>query len=208
MRKRELLGENYWKGGRIGADFATSEASHLPGATVWQLSPDLELGISAGGRTAMIEARQVVMATGALERPSPIRGWTLPGVMTAGAAQILLKTSGVAVSGKVVLAGCGPLLWLIAAQYLTAGQRFDAILDTTPRGNWAAAFAELPRLLASPYLATGLKLMGPGPAGDKGGHQCHRARRRGRPASRSSRSTRTTAASCSTPIATRWRKAA
>ena len=57
---RELLGEDYWKGERIGADFAASEASYLPGATVWQLSPDLELGISAGGRTAMIEARQVV----------------------------------------------------------------------------------------------------------------------------------------------------
>lgn len=159
LKKRELLGEDYWKGERIGADFAASEASYFPGATVWQLSPDLELGISSAGRTAMIEARQVIMATGALERPFPIRGWTLPGVMTAGAAQILLKTSGVAVSGRVVLAGCGPLLWLIAAQYLAAGKRFDAILDTTPRGNWAAAIAELPRFLASPYLAKGLKLM-------------------------------------------------
>jgi NADPH-dependent 2,4-dienoyl-CoA reductase/sulfur reductase-like enzyme len=159
LRKRELLGQDYWKGEKIASAFADSGASYLPGATVWQLSPELELGISCDGRTAMIGARRVVMATGALERPFPIKGWTLPGVMTAGAAQILLKTSGVAVSGKVVLAGSGPLLWLIAAQYLAAGKRFDAILDTTPRGNWTKALAELPRFLASPYLAKGLKLM-------------------------------------------------
>lgn len=159
LQNRALLGEDYWKGERIGADFAASGASYFPGATVWQLSADLELGLSSGGRTAMIRAGQVVMATGALERPFPIKGWTLPGVMTAGAAQILLKTSGVAVSGKVVLVGCGPLLWLIAAQYLAAGKRFDAILDTTPRGNWRAALRDLPRFLASPYLAKGLKLM-------------------------------------------------
>ncbi|WP_019998397.1 FAD/NAD(P)-dependent oxidoreductase [Aureimonas ureilytica] len=159
LKKRALLGEDYWKGERIGADFAASGASYFPGATVWQLSADLELGLSSRGRTAMIRAGHVVMATGALERPFPIKGWTLPGVMTAGAAQILLKTSGVAVSGKVVLAGCGPLLWLIAAQYLAAGKRFDAILDTTPRGNWRAAIRDLPRFLASPYLAKGLKLM-------------------------------------------------
>lgn len=159
LTKRELLGEDYWKGEAITAAFMASGAAYFSGATVWQLSPERELGISSGGRTAMVEGRRVIMATGALERPFPIKGWTLPGVMTAGAAQILLKTAGIAVSGKVVLAGCGPLLWLIAAQYLAAGQRFDAILDTTPRGNWRKAAAELPGFLTSPYLAKGLSLM-------------------------------------------------
>ena len=159
LQDRALLGVDYWKGEAIGTAFAASKASYFPAATVWQLSPELELGISSGGRTAIITARRVIMATGALERPFPIKGWTLPGVMTAGAAQILLKTSGVAVSGKVVLAGCGPLLWLIAAQYLAAGKRFDAILDTTPRANWLSAVKDMPRFLTSPYLAKGLKLM-------------------------------------------------
>ncbi|MBB4004580.1 NAD(P)/FAD-dependent oxidoreductase [Aurantimonas endophytica] len=159
LKRRALLGKDYWKGEELTNAFAASGASYFPGATVWQLAPDLELGISSGGRTAMIRAAQVVMATGALERPFPINGWTLPGVMTAGAAQILLKTSGVTVDGKVVLAGSGPLLWLIAAQYLESGKHFDAILDTTPRANWSAAIGQLPRFLASPYLAKGLKLM-------------------------------------------------
>lgn len=159
LKRRALLGEDYWKGEELTNAFLASGASYFPGATVWQLAPDLELGISSGGRTAMIRAAQVVMTTGALERPFPIKGWTLPGVMTAGAAQILLKASGVTVDGKVVLAGSGPLLWLIAAQYLESGKGFDAILDTTPKANWTSALAEVPRFLTSPYLLKGLKLM-------------------------------------------------
>ncbi|MGE9115736.1 FAD/NAD(P)-binding oxidoreductase, partial [Escherichia coli] len=80
-----------------------------------------------------------ILATGAQERPFPIPGWTLPGVMTAGAAQILLKTSGVVPDGEIVLAGCGPLLWLLAAQYLRANAKIACVLDTTPRSNWTKA---------------------------------------------------------------------
>ena len=53
----------------------------------------------AAGATAEIAANRVLLATGAQERPVPIPGWTLPGVMTAGAAQTLLKTAG-AVPGR------------------------------------------------------------------------------------------------------------
>ena len=64
------------------------------GATVWSLDRNLEIGISVGGVSAFVKARRVILATGALERPFPIPGWTLPGVMTAGAAQTMLKSSG------------------------------------------------------------------------------------------------------------------
>ena len=74
-----------------------------------------------------------------MERPFPIPGWTLPGVMTAGAAQILLKSAGLAPSQPVVLAGCGPLLYLLAWQYLRAGVRIGAIVDTTRRGDYLRA---------------------------------------------------------------------
>jgi NAD(P)H-nitrite reductase large subunit len=100
-----------------------------------------------------------VVATGALERPFPIPGWTLPGAMTAGAAQTLLKASGMVGEGRVVLAGTGPLLWLLAAQYLKAGGAIAAILDTTPRANWRRALAHAPAFLASRYFAKGLGLV-------------------------------------------------
>jgi len=88
-----------------------------------------------------------------------VPGWTLPGVMTAGAAQILLKGSGLVPQGKVVLAGCGPLLWLLAWQYLNAGAQLDLILDTTPRGSLLKAAKHLPAFLLSPYFRKGLKLL-------------------------------------------------
>jgi hypothetical protein len=101
----------------------------------------------------------VIVATGALERPFPIPGWTLPGVMTAGAAQALLKSSAIVPSGRTVIAGSGPLLWLLAWQLLNAGAKIECILDTTPRANRARALPHLAGFLFSPYLFKGLALL-------------------------------------------------
>jgi NADPH-dependent 2,4-dienoyl-CoA reductase/sulfur reductase-like enzyme len=79
--------------------------------------------------------------------------------MSCGGAQTALKASGLVPDGRIVIAGCGPLLWLIAWQYLNAGVSIAAILDTTPRANWMSALPHLPAFLTSPYLAKGLKLM-------------------------------------------------
>ena len=59
--------------------------------------------------------------------------------MTAGAAQILLKTADLVPAGRVVLAGQGPLLYLVAAQLIRAGAPPSAILETTPAANYGAA---------------------------------------------------------------------
>ena len=101
----------------------------------------------------------MILATGAIERPFPVPGWTLPGVMTAGAAQILLKSAALVPGGRTVLAGSGPLLWLLARQCLDAGAGIAAILDTTPRANWRRALPHAPAFLASPYFAGGLALL-------------------------------------------------
>jgi NADPH-dependent 2,4-dienoyl-CoA reductase/sulfur reductase-like enzyme len=154
-----ILGVGQARGVALARDCAASGARILSGATVWSVATDGTLGVSRAGAAAPVAARHVVIATGALERPMPIPGWTLPGVMTAGAAQILLKTSGLVGEGRVVLAGCGPLLWLLAAQYARAGARIAALLDTTPRGNWLAALPHLPGFLTSPYLVQGLRLL-------------------------------------------------
>jgi hypothetical protein len=58
-----------------------------------------------------------------------------------------------------VLGGCAPLLWLLAWQYLNAGRKLDAILDTTPRENLAAAMPHLAGFLFSPYFTKGLRLL-------------------------------------------------
>ena len=79
--------------------------------------------------------------------------------MAAGAAQVLLKASGVVADGRVVLAGSGPLLWLLAAQYLRAGVKPDALLDTTPRGQRWAALPEAWNFARSSYLGRGVAML-------------------------------------------------
>ena len=88
---------------------------------MWSLDPERIVGVSIAGKARLIEARRVIIATGSQERPFPIPGWTLPGVMTAGAAQTVLKAQGLLPDGRTVMAGTGPLMWLLAAQILRAG---------------------------------------------------------------------------------------
>jgi bacterioferritin-associated ferredoxin len=71
----------------------------------------------------------------------------------------MLKASGVVPTGRVVLAGTGPLLYLLAAQLARAGTPATALLDTTPRANWLKALAHLPGFAASAYLGKGLDLL-------------------------------------------------
>jgi len=156
---RAILGEDYWAGAELAAQAKNSGALIVAGATVWSLDPQKIVGVSIDGKARMIEARRVIIATGSQERPFPIPGWTLPGVMTAGGAQTALKAQGLLPAGRTVIAGTGPLLWLLAAQILRAGGRIEAILDTTPRGNWLRALPHLPDFMLSPYLVKGLKLL-------------------------------------------------
>lgn len=155
----DVLGPDFAHGRTLTAAFARSGATYLPNATVWSLSAEREIGISAGGMARIVTAGHVILATGALERPFPIAGWTLPGVMTCGAAQILLKTAGIAPKSDAVLAGTGPLLYLLAWQYLRAGVPVRALLDTTPRANRAQAARHFPAFLASAYARKGLALL-------------------------------------------------
>ena len=159
IRNRAILGDDYWAGAALATEARSSGASIVTGATVWNLDRTLTVGVSIAGQARMIQARRVIIATGSLERPFAVPGWTLPGVMTAGAAQTVLKAQGLVPNGRTVLAGSGPLLWLLAAQMLRAGARFEAVFDTTPRANWLRAALHLPDFLLSPYLRKGLALV-------------------------------------------------
>lgn len=150
------LDADYAAGAELAAGFRRSGVPGEFGTTVWAIEPHAD-GIrvfhSRGGAARSLDAARVLLATGALERPMPIPGWTLPGVMTVGAAQILLKTSGLVPQGRVWLAGQGPLLRLFAVQALAAGGEIAGILDTSP-APWAALGpADLPGLAAGADLA-------------------------------------------------------
>uniref|UniRef100_UPI0018DF88D2 NAD(P)/FAD-dependent oxidoreductase n=1 Tax=Neoroseomonas rubea TaxID=2748666 RepID=UPI0018DF88D2 len=142
------------------AAFRASGATYRPATTLWHLDPeDGLLSLADAEGCSEVRARRVLLATGAQERPVPIPGWTLPGVMTAGAAQILLKTGGLVPSGATVLAGQGPLVWLLAVQLARAGAA-PLVLETR-RVSVAAALARAGAGLVAGrgLVAKGLALM-------------------------------------------------
>ena len=104
------LGSDYLAGRPLVAALKASRVDYRPNATLWHVDPEGALFLETAGRAETLTARRILLATGALERPVPIPGWTLPGVMTAGASQVLLKSAGLVPEGRVVLAGQGPLL--------------------------------------------------------------------------------------------------
>ncbi len=91
------------------------------------------------GKVEELTADHLVIASGALEVPMPVPGWTLPGVYMLGGLQNLVKAAGMVPEGRVVLAGAGPLLFLVAAQMARLGVQVAAVVD-------AAGMPDVPQL--------------------------------------------------------------
>jgi len=148
------LGKEYAEGHALTRRFRESGAQYRSGVSVWQITsdqePELALGLLEEGSARMLYPKHVILATGAMERPVPFEGWTLPGVMTVGAAQTLLKSSRLLPREDVVLAGTGPLLYLYANQIRDLGIIPQAILDTGPLLTLRSGLLGLEALLACP----------------------------------------------------------
>ncbi|WP_419895982.1 NAD(P)/FAD-dependent oxidoreductase [Roseomonas sp. USHLN139] len=139
---------------------AMPNVDYRPETTLWHADTGTGLlSVKAPAGPGEITARRLLLATGAQERPVPIPGWTLPGVMGAGAAQILLKQAGAVPRGRTVLAGQGPLLWLLAVQLARAGAPPVALLETTRPGSLRAALSRGGLWAGRAALAKGAALM-------------------------------------------------
>lgn len=133
-----ILGQDYLSGRRLVEALDAAQVDHCAGVTVWNVDEDGTVTYSANGHAQQVQGRHVIIANGAMERPVPVPGWTLPGVITAGAAQILMKTDGL-VAQNAVLIGSGPLLYLVATQLLAAGAPPKALIETQTNQNLVAA---------------------------------------------------------------------
>lgn len=162
---KSFLGAAYGHGTVVAGGFRAVGCDYRPGSMVWHVGglgkgKRREVVYSRDGAAHRLSTRFLLIATGALERPVPIPGWTLPGVMTVGAVQSALKTSGVYPGGRLVLAGSGPLMLQLAAQLIAGHVPVSAIVDTTPSGGLGRAFWHLPRaMVAGEYLLKGWQLM-------------------------------------------------
>ncbi len=158
--RQGILGSDYGQGADLVSAFRRSTARYYPESVIWLIKPNRELGVLSGGDLRYVKAERILIATGAMERAMPFAGWTLPGVMTAGAGQVMLKSSGLVPAGKTVIAGMGPLLWLAAWQYRRAGVAVEAVLNFSRRRNYMRALPHLPMAaLAGPYLRKGLAMI-------------------------------------------------
>ncbi len=108
-------------GGRRLLARAQAAGVRFVAGAVWSASLPLRVEVYGedGARTFL--PRRLIVATGAFERPLPVPGWTLPGVMTTGALQTLIRSYGVLPGQTFLLAGNGPLNLQVACELATRG---------------------------------------------------------------------------------------
>ncbi|MFI1710909.1 FAD-dependent oxidoreductase [Streptomyces griseoruber] len=140
-----------WRRLRTGLDarLAAGQVTYLSERHVWCVereSSDFTVHALLGPEqreSVALRADGVLLATGGYERVLPFPGWTLPGVVTAGGAQALLKGGLVLPGRTVVVAGTGPLLLPVATGLAAAGAKVAALVESAdPR-----AFAHRARSL-------------------------------------------------------------
>ncbi|EGA68652.1 pyridine nucleotide-disulfide oxidoreductase [Vibrio sinaloensis DSM 21326] len=154
-----IFGPDYQHGASLIKAFNRAPLTHVTKATLWRVDTDNSVYWSQNGVANKTVAKQIIIATGAMERPFPFVGWTLPGAMTAGACQIMMKTSGL-VPTQAVLVGTGPLIYLLAAQMVDAGSAPQAIVDTQqPNSYFEAARYAGGAIKGRKVLFKGLKLL-------------------------------------------------
>lgn len=130
-------------------DALASAVDYRPDTLVWNIF-DRKVFTNGPHGVDEIPFDRLVLTTGAMDRILPVPGWTLPGVFTLGGAQIAMKHQACAIGRQVVFAGAGPLLYLVAWQYMKAGANVVAVLDTSAFANKIAASLKLlalPRLM-------------------------------------------------------------
>lgn len=143
---RRALGRDFERGEELRRDLAevADRVEVISGASVvgiWNGGRDIVW--TSGDASATLRAERLVLATGAYDRPVPFPGWTLPGVMTAGGAQTLVKTMRVRPGRRALVAGTGPLSLVVANQLHKVGVEVAAVLEA---GNPSWSPAQLPKL--------------------------------------------------------------
>ncbi len=104
------------------------------------------MNVMRQGRIEQVRAEMVLVATGASENMIPFPGWTLPGVIGAGAAQTIANIHGIKPGQNLLMVGSGNVGLVVAYQMLQAGCQVAAVIDAAPRiGGYGVHAAKLSR---------------------------------------------------------------
>lgn len=136
IRDRARLPYDYTKGDVLLASVRDAGIEVINDALVWASFEPGVLSVRRRGEMGTIKARKTVVASGAYERAAAFPGWDLPGVMTPGGAQTLVKNQQVLPGDRIVLAGSGPFLLPVATTLLAAGAKIAAIYEATTPLAW------------------------------------------------------------------------
>ena len=121
-------------------------------ALVWGAFAADEIGVIQMGEAMVLRPKQLILATGAYEKGVPLPGWTLPGYMTTGAVQTLVRAYRVVPGRRVLVAGNGPLNFQVASELVNAGVEVVALVEAARRPGPAQVPAALTALRHSPDL--------------------------------------------------------
>ena len=111
--------------------------------TVWQVSPGFKVDAFNENGAVQWSTKSLIVATGTYEKIIPFEGWTTPGVIGLAACTIMLKSHQTIPANKIILAGNGPLLILVAYYILKFGGKVDAIIDTSSKIKWIKSMSSL-----------------------------------------------------------------
>ncbi len=137
-------------------DALRDKIDYRPETLAWNIASQ-KVHVVKDERSSALPYDALVICSGATDRLMPVKGWQYAGTYSLGASQIALKAQACAIGRQVVFMGTGPLLYLVASQYVKAGANVAAVLDTSPLMRRVAA---LPKLLARPsVLFNGMALV-------------------------------------------------
>ncbi|CAG9251509.1 NADPH-dependent 2,4-dienoyl-CoA reductase/sulfur reductase-like enzyme [Paraburkholderia unamae] len=137
-------------------DALRPQIDYRPDTLVWNVGPQ-SVHLASGARYEELAFDALIVCSGATDRLMPVPGWQLAGAYSLGGAQVALKSQGCAIGARTVMMGTGPLLYLVAAQYVKAGATVSAVLDTSTFGQRVRALPDLLQVPAA--LRKGMALL-------------------------------------------------
>ncbi len=141
------------EGAALARRAARAGVEIVNGATVWGAFGAQEIAAVVRGRAVTFRPRRLLLAPGAHERPTPLPGWTRPGVMTTGALQGLARAQRVSPASRVLIAGNGPLNLQLACELLAGGVQVAAVVEAAAFPGLAGLAGAATMLRTSPVLA-------------------------------------------------------
>lgn len=123
-------------------------------ATVVGLYEENEITVRMGNEIKHLKGNAILVATGASEKMIPFPGWTLPGVIGAGAAQTMMNLHHTKPGDKILMLGSGNVGLVVSYQLLQAGCEVVALVDAAPRiGGYGVHAAKVARTGVPFYLS-------------------------------------------------------